>query len=140
MVKMSRTLAALLAVALLAAGCGSEEESSGGNDETDEPITLTKEEYLAEANAVCARVNQDLRAADTAQAGPPIIEQGLGELENLPRPAGDEEQLAEVYAAGRDAVAELEAAQGAPSGDPFKEFTNLASDYGFKEGCSGNRG
>ncbi|MBA2343175.1 MAG: hypothetical protein H0V85_06950, partial [Thermoleophilaceae bacterium] len=72
------------------------------------------------------------------QDGPPIIEQGLGELENIPPPEGDAEQLAEIYAAGREAVAEL--AQGPPSGDPFKEFTDLASDYGFKDGCSGNRG
>ncbi len=137
---MARTLAALLAVALLAAGCGGDDESTGGEDQSGEPPVLTKEEYLREADAVCARVNEDLRAAERPQDGPPIIEQGLGELENIPPPEGDAEQLAEIYAAGREAVAELDDAQGPPSGDPFKKFTDLAADYGFKDGCSGNRG
>ena len=140
MVKVSRMLAAVLAITLLTAGCGGEDETSAGEDESSEPTTLTKDEYLAEANAVCARVNQDLQAAEDFQDGPPIIEQGLGELENIPRPEGDEEQLAEIYAEGQEAVAKLEGAQRPPSGDPFKKFTQLASDYGFKEGCSGNRG
>ena len=140
MVKVARMLAPLLAVALLAVGCGGEDEPTGGEDVSSEPPTLTKEEYLAEADATCARVNQDLRAVERSQDGPPIIEQGLGELENIPPPEGDAEQLAQIYAAGREALAELEGAQGPPRGDPFKEFTDLAADYGFKDGCSGNRG
>ena len=135
MIDRSRALLPIaLASAVLAAGCGGEEEPAS------EPASLTKEEYLVEADATCARVNQDLQAIqDFQQDGPPIIEQGLGELENIPAPEGDEEQLASIYEEGQSALDELQG-PSPPRGDPFKEFTKLASDYGFEKGCTANQG
>ena len=102
-------LVAVLAAGLLGTGCGGGEEEA-----TTEQPALSKEDYLSEADAVCARVNQDLESVQNfREEGPPIIEQGLDELQG---------------------------AGGPPQQDPFKQFTKLAEAYGFEGGCTRNQG
>ena len=97
-------LAVLLASTAVAAGCG------GGAEE------LSKEEFIAQADAICA-VQQEQLDAVTALQDPEreseriaISEKTLEELRALPPPQGDEEAVDEVFSG-------------------FERSTGLAADY-----------
>jgi hypothetical protein len=133
--------AASLALALGA--CGNDEEVTTGEATETTKTDLSKEEYIVQADAICLRVNQDLQGIDEEafqQEGVPIIEQGLADLRAIPAPQGDEEQVGRVLDAGDEELATLQEATEPPRGDPFEEFTRLADDYGFKDGCTRNEG
>lgn len=134
----------VVVAALGLAACGGEDEAATTGEATETtPTDLSQEEYLVQADAICLLVNQDLEGVDEQsfqQEGVPIIEQGLADLRALPAPQGDEEQVGQILDAGDEAVASLQGATEPPQGDPFDEFTRLAEEYGFKEGCTGNRG
>lgn len=136
------------AIAAVVAGCGDDDEATTGAADTTtatstetSPEPLSKKDYLEQADAICLRVNEEIQGIQSfPEEGPPIIEGGLAELRALPAPEGEEEQLDEVYTAGDDALGTLEGATEPPQGDPFKEFTQLADDYGFEGGCTRNEG
>jgi ABC-type glycerol-3-phosphate transport system substrate-binding protein len=78
-------LAALLALGLLAAGCGGDDD-----EETAAEETVTQEDFAAQATAICAQTNEELSQASPQEA-PPLIEEGLADLEALEPPPGEEE-------------------------------------------------
>ena len=57
MSKILALIVAISAVALVAAGCGSSDDST-----TDSTASLTKGEFLKQGNAICAKGNQELEA------------------------------------------------------------------------------
>jgi hypothetical protein len=137
----------------------------GGDDDEDEGTeqeALTKEEYIAQGNRICERFlgQTDQIAADTfpQQGEPspaqlsefagkvgPVISEGIAELRELPPPEGDEEQVAAIYDAADDAVAQYEQAAENPQeaqeifeGDPPREAQRLSDEYGLTA-CGENR-
>jgi hypothetical protein len=88
-------LVAVLAVA--AAGCGGDDNGSGDGDR------LTKTEYAAKANAICADFKKELdalpapqgfeEAADYAEKAKPIFDEHLDQLKDLDPP----EDLQDVH-------------------------------------------
>jgi hypothetical protein len=141
-------LAALAAAVAVAAGCGAGEEGDG---------RLTKEEFIAAADAICKEANAKLDALGTPTtleqiakfAGDAITiqEEALADLKALKPPAADEATINEAYALldqqlelGR----QIEAA--AKEGDQAKiqelvgevqpidsQADQIAQDYGLKE-------
>jgi hypothetical protein len=127
--------------------CGDDDEGAGTTGAAAETTTpdLSKKEYLARADAVCLRVNQELETVEDdpeafQQEGLPIIEAGLEDLRAIPPPPGDEERIGKVLTAGENTAIALRDAAEPPRTDPFDEFTRLADDYGFEDGCTRNRG
>ena len=120
--------------------------TTGASGSETAPTTgaLDKKEYLEQADEICANANKEINAIDSEEAfqteAPPLIQGALTELRALPAPEGDEQQLDDVYSKGEEALATLEGATEPPQGDPFEEFTKAADDYGFKGGCTRNRG
>src|SRR5437870_516698 len=105
-------LAALLAVGAIAAGCGS------SNDNTTSTSSLTKAEFIAKADAICAAGNQATNQAGQQQFGHnkptqaqiqqfatntivPNVEKQVSEIKALGAPAGDEAQVNAVTAAAQ---------------------------------------
>ena len=143
-------LAVLVALAVVVAGCGSDDETT-----TDETVTLTKAEFIKQGDAICQKGNDesekeaeefaeendfDLEKASDEQLEEAVSEvlvanlRGqLDELEALGAPEGDEEQVEEIIDSLEGATEEIE---DDPSvvfdGEVLKEPGELAQDYGFK--------
>jgi hypothetical protein len=127
----------------------------GGCGDDDEEEALSKDEYLAQGNEICERFTGEIDqiGAETLpeQGKPsarqlsrfaaeivPVIENAMTELQQLPPPEGDEEQLDAFFAAVDDAIAKYEQAADNPSeaqrifaADPPGEAQRIADEYGL---------
>jgi hypothetical protein len=144
-----RILGVACALALMgAAGCGGDDEESA-----EAP---TKEEFIAEADRICAEGDAEIDAAaqETFSEGRPSpqeqeqfleetvlpsIQQQIDGIRELTPPEGDEEEVDEFLISADAAVGEVEAnpsllTQGeeGSSTDPFAETARLGEQYGFR--------
>jgi hypothetical protein len=146
-------LAALMAVALIAAGCGSSDDST-----TDSTASLTKAEFLKQGNAVCAAGNKKLEAgfesfakennlkenkkptdaqfeelAETVLV--PGVQGQIDGLRALGTPEGDEGELDELLTSAEEVVEEVEEEPlliAEENGEePFATVNQEASAYGL---------
>jgi len=146
----------LLAIALVAAGCG------GGGDTTATTVALTKAEFLKQGNQICAEGNKEINAGfeeflktnnikhnqePTAAQKTEIAEtvllpsvtkqvEGVG---NLTPPSGEEEQVEEIITAAEEAIEKGEedpASLVTEGSGPFAKANKLAGDYGLTA-CAG---
>lgn len=136
--------AALAALALIAAGCGSDES----DDEASEP--LTKAEYITLGDQICAEADTEINATAEEQFGTteapaadeqeaflsevvaPSYQQQLDEISELTPPEEDQEEIDAILAALQELT---DQAQDAP-GELLKateppEASALAQAYGF---------
>jgi hypothetical protein len=143
-------LAAVMALAVIAAGCGSSDD-----DSTEATVTLTKAEFIKQGDAICEKSNKqseseaeefaeengfDLENPDKEKLEEAIVEvlvpslnQQAEEIDALGAPEGDEEKVEAIVASLEDAAAEIEDDPGSVfEGGPLKEPSKLAGDYGFK--------
>lgn len=98
-----RTVAVALVTMATAVGCG------GGSD-----AELTKDEWIAGADAVCAALAEELQAVpepqtpeETGESGRQVFEiasRRLGELRDLPPPAADAAAIDEMLVAFEEVV------------------------------------
>lgn len=156
---MNKGLLAAAALALaagsIAAGCG------GGDDSTTATgAPLSKDAFLAQANAICKKGNQSINqagqqffkglglkqgeqptseqiqqfATDTAI---PNIQAQITGIEALPAPSGDEDQVTAITDSAQEAVDKLKADPSLLSDntatDPFADVDKLAKQYGLNE-------
>ena len=139
------SIAAALAAAALA-GCG---EDQG-------PFTVTgvtKPQYLADGDQICAEAERELRDASACigraptdaevervarDAVIPVVEQRIERLRALEPPPGDEAEVDAIYDAAQEALDRLKANPSlARSADQvFGRASRLAADYGFED-CAG---
>jgi hypothetical protein len=136
-VKKLAVLSAILAVPLLAAGCG------GGGDDN-----LTKSEFVAQGNAICKKGNQQLNAAGKALGKHPTkaqftsfttdtlipsIESQASQIRALKEPSADEDQVNAILDEVDAAVAKLKAnpALITTNADPFAKANKMANAYGL---------
>jgi hypothetical protein len=147
------TCTAVVAIAFGAAGCGDDETST---ESSSTAASITKEEFLTQANEICAAGNKEIDAgaqeafsggkpskADIEQFATetllPSVESQVEEIRALGVPAGDEDQVNAILDAADQAVEETKAdptLAASESGDPFAEANKLANDYGLNE-CGG---
>ncbi|MDQ4144101.1 MAG: hypothetical protein M3198_10240 [Actinomycetota bacterium] len=140
--KLVRGVAGGLLVLFLAAACGEEDE------------TLSKAEYVRQANSICAAGQQDFdRLFETDfpatreqlpaffQKAAPIGKKQMSDLRGLEAPEGDEREVEAMLRAGDRAVADFERATtdvafGArlfqqEGGKNIEDFENKAAAYGL---------
>lgn len=143
---------AAMAIAIGIAGCGSSDDTSS----TTTTATITKDEFVTQANQICAEGNKTIDAAGKAtfSGGKPTqadilafwsdtlipsVTDQVAQIKALGIPAGDEDQVNALLAA---VDADLTAAQkevdsGTVSNqDPFADANKLAGAYGLTE-CAG---
>jgi hypothetical protein len=157
---------ACASLALVVAGCGGGDDSSSttttsstsaGTTDTTGGTPLTKDEFIAQADAICAAGDKTIDAAGQALGQNPSeeqITQAISEtvvptisgefdaIEELTPPEGDEDTIGELIASGRAAIEEIEAnpdrAFAAGQDSPFAEVNQMAQDYGLKDCGSDN--
>lgn len=147
-----RVLGALCVLALVGiAGCG-------GDDEESSEAAPTKEEFIADADQICADGDAEIDAAaqetfPQGRPGPqeqqqfleetvlPSIREQIDGIRGLTPPEGDEAAIDEFLTSAETAVDEAEqdpsvllqggAGEGSAE-DPFAETAQLGEEYGFQ--------
>jgi hypothetical protein len=144
-------LAGVVAVAAVVAGCGSDGDST-------ETSALTKQQFIAQADAICKQGNKEIEEGFESFAeennipknqepskaqGKEIVETVLvpsidsqsDGIRVLSAPSGDEDEISAMLDSLDEAVEEAEEdpeALFASKSDPFAKPNELAQDYGFK--------
>jgi hypothetical protein len=145
-------LAALAALALIVAGCG-----SGGGSTSSESSSLTKAELIKQGDAICKKGEEALEeeanefakenGIDTnkptkaqqeeviEQVVAPSLHKQAEELRELGTPSGEESAVEEIFDSLEKGTEELEAEPEAllKGTNPVEEASKLAREYGFKE-------
>jgi hypothetical protein len=143
------TAAALAGLALVVAGCG------GGDSTTDTTASLSKAEFIKQADSICAATekrgeaeieeflkeegiegeepSEDVKEQLAEEIALPTISRQLQEIRALGFPEGsDGEEAEEVIEAAEE---DVEAGEEEPSvlfsGEAFKETNQMAKAYGF---------
>ena len=145
-------LACVLAIAPVAAGCGSSKKSESSQ-------TITKAAFLKKGNAICAQGNRDINAGGKRLFGTnrtkkpstkqlkafattvllPSVESQVNGIRALGAPKGDEATVKAILDAADEGVA---AGKKDPlsltkeGADPFAKANRLARAYGLKV-CGG---
>jgi len=142
-------IAVLVALAALVAGCG------GGDDTTDETVTLTKAEFIKQGDAICKEANEEneteaeefaeendftLEKASeeqleeaVAEVLVPSLNKQVEELDALGAPEGDEDQVEEIVVSLEDVAGEIEDDPSAVFDEKtLQKPSQLAKAYGFK--------
>ena len=157
----SRTAAALgalaVSAALVAAGCGGDDETtstttsgaSGATGASGAP--LTHAEYVAQADAICAAGDKEIEAAGQSLGDAPTeavlegfvddtvvpaIQKQYDALAALPAPEGEEEQVDDLLSALQDGVDTLNEdptliTAGDSADGPFADANKAAQDFGL---------
>lgn len=144
------TLAGVLAIALIVAGCGSSSD--------DTTASLTKAEFIAQADAICKKGNDEIESEfnafakenDIKENEEPSKEQGAElvetvlvpnvknqseEIRDLGAPSADEEEITAMLDALDEGVEEAEAEPETvftSKTDPFGPANKIAKEYGLK--------
>jgi hypothetical protein len=143
--------AVVLASALLVAGCG-------GSDDDSTETALTKQQFIAQADAICKQGNQEIEEGFESFAEEndvpknqepskaqgkelvetvlvPSIDSQSEDIRALGAPSGDEDEISAMLDSLDEAVEEAEEdpeALFAAKSDPFGKPNELAQDYGLK--------
>lgn len=144
----------LLAAALIAAGCGGggdDDSTSSGSASTG---PLSKDEYIAKADQICAQGTLVIGQAGREQFGSsqptrdqqiqfgqdtvlPSLEDTLAKLRALQAPTGDEAKTTAIYDALEDGLNQLKDNPDlyveSDAGGAFDQANQLAQAYGFKQ-------
>jgi NhaP-type Na+/H+ and K+/H+ antiporter len=132
---------ALLAVGVLAAGCG-------GSDDDSTTSSLTKSEWIAKADAICQAGNQrDEQAAEqlfgngkptaaelqqfVTETAIPDTQRQIDELRALGAPSGDEDQVNKILDTVQADIDQAKAA-GDINDQTFADANALAKQYGLQ--------
>jgi hypothetical protein len=144
-------LAALVAVALVVAGCG------GGDSTTDSTASLTKAEFLKQGNAICKEGNDEIESefekfakennlskkkapteAQLEEAAEqfliPVVSKQIDGLRALGAPSGEEEKINTLLDNAEAALEEVEEDPSLVSGEsnePFEEVNKEARAVGL---------
>ncbi len=148
-------IAGALIVALAVAGCGDSDSDNGGGG-GGETVTLTKVEFIKQADAICEKGNEaiedgadkfakdndvDIEKPTDEQKEEVIVEvvapelrQQGEEIGELGAPEGDEEKVEAIVTSLEGAADELESepANLYEGKNPLDEASKLAGEYGFK--------
>ena len=160
--KLICVLAACMAVGLIAAGCGGDDETtttsagaSGASGATGEQGALTKAAFLKQGNAICAKGNKELDSAfnslgkNASQADQekvvtdtvvPNIQGQIDDIDAFTPPKGDEGEVQSIVDSAEAALGKIKAdpslltEQG--GSDPFAEVNKKLKAYGLNV-CAG---
>jgi len=146
--KLLLLLAGALATGLIAAGCGDDDDDDGGDDGE----ALTKQEWIAQADALCTREDRVVEEAERTELGKnpsqaeveefvtgtalPNIQVQIDGIRELGPPEGAEDQATEFLDTAQTALDQTEENPdvflGEQGQDPFAETRQLAVDLGLQ--------
>lgn len=144
--------ALVLAVGLLATGCGGGDDSKASDEPT--AAAITKADFTEQANAICAKGNAEIETAANALGDDPTTDQITqfatdtlvpnvqgqhDSISDLGAPKGDEVDVDAILTALQDGIDTLAADPAvitAEGDDPFAAANDLAAAYGLTD-CTG---
>jgi ABC-type lipoprotein release transport system permease subunit len=145
--KLRATLAltALVALGLIAAGCG---DSSDDSSDSTTAASLTKADWIAQADAICQHGNQESNQAAHQQFGNqkptgaeiqqfltgtalPNTQTQIDKIKALGAPSGDEDQVNHILDVVQADIDKAKAA-GDLNESTFDDGNALAKQYGLK--------
>jgi hypothetical protein len=149
--KLIAVLAALAAITMIAAGCG------GGSDSSSDSSSITKAQFIKQADAICAKGNKEDEAEfekfekenglsekkeptkaqqeeATSEIVVPSVQKQIEEIDALGAPKGDEKKIEALVASVEEGVEEIEAdpASLTEGKNPLAKGSKLAREYGLK--------
>jgi hypothetical protein len=141
-------LAACLVAALGAVGCGGGSSSSSSSHSTAAAaaVTITKGDFIAKANAICAKADPALSEANARLATlrdrnlvaavvdgtyVPAIEAQIAQIRALGAPAGEQAPVAAMLALVEGDLARLKRHPALVTTDVFSNFAKVAHPYGL---------
>lgn len=147
------SLVVLALAAAIVAGCGDSDDS--GSETTEATVTLTKAEFIKQGDAICEEANEqnETEAEEFAEDNGftleeatdeqleeaitevlvPSLNQQVEDIAALGAPQGDEEQVEKIVVSLEGGAGEIEDEPSrAFEGEPLKESSRLAKDYGFE--------
>jgi hypothetical protein len=137
---------AIALIAVVPAGCGSDDKSSSDN-------APTKAEFVKQADAICQKGSKEIDQKGKALFGGgqkptsaqqkqfatevllPNVEQQVSGVDNLTPPKGDEDQVNAIVTTAHAAIEKGKsdpAALLSDKDDPFAKTNKLAREYGLK--------
>jgi hypothetical protein len=144
-------LVALVAISMIAAGCG------GGDDSSSDSSSITKAQFIKQADAICEKGNKENEAefeefaeeknlsenkeptkAQQEEAITDIVAPGvqkqIEEIDALGAPEGDEKQVEAIVTSVEEGVEEIEENPGSliKGENPLGKGSKLAKEYGLK--------
>lgn len=148
-------LAGVMAIAIVAAGCG----SSSSDGSTDTVVVLAKTEFIKQGDAICAKGSKQIEDeadefakdnnVDTSNPTKaeqeeviktvvaPALQTQADELDALGAPDGEEDTTAAIITALEAGADELEANPAAllesKGPGPLDKANELATEFGFKQ-------
>jgi hypothetical protein len=137
-------IAGCLLPALIAAGCGGDDDSDMASSAQTEATSISKADYVARSDALCAQANQFTRglnlgitsalrqsdyegAADAIDAQLARIKPLYDELVNLPKPPGDEAKLEQLNSTRSQVLAQVERLSAAIRAQDNAQIRNVSN-------------
>ncbi len=153
--RLTLLLAGVMALGVIAAGCGSSDDSTGTTNVT---VTITKDQLIAQGDKICKQGDKEIEEGFERYAeennlpdnGEPNKKQGIDLVETvivpsvktqaelirgLGIPEGDEDEVEAMLDGLDEAVEEAEENPESlfdEKSDPFGDPNQRAEDYGFK--------
>jgi hypothetical protein len=148
--RLTHFLAVALASGFVIAGCGGDDNGDDG-DGGGEP--LTKEEFVAQVDAICQESDAELEAlggdVESRAAAEelvrnevvPVLQKQLDDIGALTPPEGDEAEIQAFLDAAQEGVEEVQADPavifGGPEPEGFRKANDLGQQYGLTAACTG---
>jgi hypothetical protein len=142
-------VAATLTVGLMASGCG----SAGKTTSASTTAALSKPEFLAQGNAICAQGNQTLGAAEkalgkqpseaqfkayVADTFAPAVQRQIDGIRALAAPTGDQANIANMLNVAQTELNQVKRNPAMLTEKTFVSFAKLAHPYGLTA-CAPNQ-
>ena len=142
-------VAATLTVGLIAAGCGSTSKTTNAST----TAALSKPEFLAQGNAICAQGNQTLGAAEkalgkqpseaqfkayVADTFAPTVQKQIDGIRALAAPTGDQASITNMLGVAQTELNQVKRNPVMLNEKTFVSFAKLAHPYGLSA-CAPNQ-
>ncbi len=142
-------VAATLAVGLMAAGCGSASKTTN----VSTTAALSKPEFLAQGNAICAQGNQTLGAAEktlgkqpseaqfksyVADTFAPTVQKQIDGIRALAAPSNDQASITNMLDVAQTDLNQVKGNPAILNEKTFTNFAKLAHPYGLTA-CAPNQ-
>jgi hypothetical protein len=152
--RLSLVLAVVGVCGALAVGCGGGDDTSttvstSSSTTVASAPALTKEQFIAQADAICAAGDKSINSAikalgstgqpsqadlqQFATVAVPTLQEEVDAIGALPPPGGDTDEVSAILDAVQNGVDQIKSDPSSIESDPLQDASQLAQEYGLQE-------